>query len=96
MARYIARICVNKSCASHNKVHAWQENAQRAQCKIVGKSETNDLLVECGECATQFSTHQVTQKSKATYPHYNASADTVFNSYSEQRSHEKKHGLEPI
>jgi transcription elongation factor Elf1 len=95
MATFIHRKCENKDCKSHEKLFSWSENEPLASCQIIGGGKES-MTVKCETCGLEFETHRVKQKRKATYPHYNSSADAVFNSYSEQRAYEKKHNLEPI
>lgn len=95
MPSFISRKCENKECKSHTKLFSWSEKDPVASCQIID-SFKDGIRVRCESCGLEFDTNKVKQKSKATWPHYNASAGVTFDSYSDQRSYEKKNGLEPM
>lgn len=94
MARFISRVCKNEACESHRIVPSTGENA-RALCEVVGGNK-DDYSLKCGTCGLVFDDAKPTQRPKYTYPHYNSSAGVTFDSYSSQRSWEKKTGSEPM
>lgn len=90
MATYVHRLCENKECESHG-TNPFTGEPKRSLCEI-----TKNGLFKCLKCETEFESVLNTAKVKGDYPHYNASAGVVFNSYSEQRSFERKNKLEPM